>query len=67
MQIYLAHPTCYNYYDELYGLLQELGLPIIFPHLTNQQAVNSKELIAQSELLIAEVSYPSTGAGIELG
>ena len=38
----------------------------IFPHLTNQ-TFNSKEVIEQSDLFIAEVSRPSIGLGIEIG
>lgn len=37
----------------------------IFPHL--EEPGHSKELIKSSDLVIAEVSYPSTGLGIELG
>ena len=38
----------------------------IFPHLTNER-FNSKEVIEQSDLFIAEVSRPSLGLGIEIG
>ncbi len=40
---------------------------IILPHDNSPQPSNSKELIANCDLIIAEVSYPSTGQGIELG
>jgi nucleoside 2-deoxyribosyltransferase len=66
----LAHATSFNYREALYAPLQQLILPqakIIFPHLKTTEAMDSKSLIAHSDLVLAEVSYPSTGTGIELG
>jgi nucleoside 2-deoxyribosyltransferase len=70
MQIYLTHATCFNYQEELYKPLQHLVLPqakLILPHLNHTQAINSQHIITQSDLVIAEVSFASTGMGIELG
>ena len=39
---------------------------IILPH-EKEKFINSKETIKNSDVVIAEVSYPSTGLGIELG
>lgn len=70
MKIYVVHSTSMNYIDELYNPLKESKLAfeneIIFPHDKNQN-INSKEIISNSDLVIAEVSYPSVGMGIELG
>lgn len=38
-----------------------------FPYENGQTPRNSKEIIEQSDLIIAEVSHPSIGMGIELG
>jgi len=72
MDIYIAHSSNYDFINELYNPVKEikfrpLDINFIFPHLTDQFK-NSKQLISkQIDLLIAEVSYPSTGLGIELG
>lgn len=39
---------------------------IILPHETDV-FINSKDILKNVDLVIAEVSYPSTGMGIELG
>ena len=70
MQVYLAHATSFDYQQELYAPLQQLSIPqvkLIFPHLQTAQPIHSKQLIAASHLILAEVTYPSTGMGIELG
>ncbi len=40
---------------------------IIFPHKKSKELFNSFEVIPTCDLVIAEVSYPSTSLGIELG
>lgn len=42
------------------------GLMFIFPH-EDDTFTNSKETIRTVDIVLAEVSYPSTGQGIELG
>ena len=70
MKIYIGHSTDYNFMDELYNPIMNSKLKdkaeFIFPHLTDE-TFNSKELIEQSDLFIAEVSKPSLGLGIEIG
>ncbi|PIY68691.1 hypothetical protein COY90_04610 [Candidatus Roizmanbacteria bacterium CG_4_10_14_0_8_um_filter_39_9] len=41
----------------------------IFPHSKSQKPFNTKELFEKKEcdLVLAEISYPATGQGIELG
>ena len=39
----------------------------ILPHEASDQVFDSKEIILSCDFIIAEVSYPSTGMGIELG
>lgn len=72
MKIYLIHATAYPDYEaQLYEPFITSKLiskhTVIFPHLTNKKPVNSKEIVATADLIIAEVSCPSIGLGIELG
>jgi len=41
----------------------------IFPHTNSQKPFNTKELFLQKgcDIVLAEISYPATGQGIELG
>jgi len=72
MNIYIAHSSNFDFISELYNPIIEIkfikqDINFILPHLTDKFK-NSKSLISnQIDLLIAEVSYPSTGLGIELG
>lgn len=71
MNIYVTHATCFDYVQELYLPLRQSTLNhqhiITLPHEKNHEPLNSKQVIQSSDLVIAEVSYPSTGQGIELG
>ncbi len=71
MKIYICHSSSFNYRKELYEPIRHSDLnnkfEFILPHETSEQVFNSKETIPQCDLIIAEVSYPSTGMGIELG
>lgn len=70
MKIYVGHLRKYDYMNELYLpiLNSELGKreEFILPHLT-EESFNSQEVIENSDLFIAELTYPSTGLGIEIG
>ncbi len=69
MKVYIAHSSAYDFKKELYQPLQnacrEMNHTVIFPH--DGEPINSKEILSSCDLVIAEVSYPSTGLGIELG
>ncbi len=69
MKIYVGHSTNFDYKNELYKPILESNLvnqnEFVFPHLNNNY--NSKEVIEQSDLFIAEVSFPTLGLGIEIG
>lgn len=72
MKIYVIHASSFpDYKENLYKKLRDSLLSrdneIIFPHEKSEQPIKSREIIANSDLIIAEVSYPSTGLGIELG
>ena len=70
MKIYIGHLRNFDFLEELYKPIMNSRLyeknEFIFPHLTNER-FNSKEVIEQSDLFIAEVSRPSLGLGIEIG
>jgi hypothetical protein len=70
MKIYLAHSSGYDYENELYQPLKQSSLNkhnIYYPHDGTNAGKMSKDVIRGSDLVLAEVSYPSTGQGIELG
>lgn len=71
MKIYVAHATALDYQQLLYQPLKKSNLysrhNFILPHETSAIALDSRTTIAACELILAEVSLPSTGLGIELG
>jgi len=70
MKIYLAHSTKFDFQNDLYGPIKKseaYGIHMfVLPH-DKAEWKNSREIIKNSDLVIAEVTYPSTGLGIELG
>lgn len=70
MKIYVTHSRNFDFKNDLYSPLRNSELSskyeIFLPYET-EGFINSKELIKKSDLVVAEVSYPSTGEGIELG
>ncbi len=71
MKIYVTHSSNYDYQNELYLSLRKSKLnklhEITLPHEHALDQFNSKEYLKDCSLILAEVSYPSTGQGIELG
>jgi nucleoside 2-deoxyribosyltransferase len=70
MKVYVAHSTSFDYKTQLYQPLREAniaGVEFIFPHEHSEEPTNSKQRMKEFDVVLAEVSYPSTGAGIELG
>lgn len=69
-KIYVGHSNKYDYINELYNPIIESSLndeyEFIFPHIDGKY-YNSKTVIEESDLFIAEVSYHSLGLGIEIG
>ena len=70
MKIFVAHSSNFDFKNELYKPLRESVLnsshEIILPNETGKEVI-TKEIIKNLDVFIAEVSYPSTGQGIELG
>lgn len=73
MIIYVGHSTSFNFKKELYEPLKNSNLAkvhkFIFPHEASSKDFASKALFLSHgcDLVLAEVSFPSTGMGIELG
>ena len=69
MKIYISHSSEYDYINKIYNPIKSSNLiksNIFFlPH--EDKIVNTKDIISKCDLVIAEVSLPSTGQGIELG
>lgn len=73
MVIYCAHSTSFSYESDFYEPLRSSDLysthHLIFPHQSGEKLQSSKSLFdnQRCDLMIAEVSCPSTGVGIEMG
>ena len=69
--ICIGHSNSFNYKDELYIPIRKSELndiyKIVLPHEKREGPYNSKEILKNCNLFVAEVSYPSTGLGIEIG
>ena len=71
MKIYLSHSANFDFKKKLYKPIKvaRLGDNFIFPHEKSMRQNPLKKLFLSKKIdfIIAEVSYPSTGQGIELG
>jgi len=72
MLIYVGHVRKnYDYLGELYLPIRNSFLnlkhKIVFPYEDDDKPIKSKELLQKCDLFIAEVSFPSTGLGMEIG
>ena len=72
MKIYVAHSRAFDFSQELYEPIKNSLIAkdheFIFPHDGRSEPFSSKEFFQTGcDLILAEVSYPSTGLGIELG
>ncbi|HUD44891.1 MAG TPA: hypothetical protein VMR41_05080 [Patescibacteria group bacterium] len=73
MTIYFSHSKSFDYKKELYEPLRNSELAkhhcFIFPHDESDNPYGTKELFQSKncDLVVAEVSFPATGQGIELG
>ncbi|MEI8143426.1 MAG: hypothetical protein WCG48_02330 [Candidatus Berkelbacteria bacterium] len=73
MRIYVTHKRDSNYINELYRPLKDSNIgrdnQLILPHDESQESYSSRDLFLNKkvDLVLAEVSNPATGQGIELG
>lgn len=60
MKIYISHSSEYDYLNRIYNPIKKSNLTenndFVFPH--ENKIINTKEVIASSNLVIAEVSLP---------
>ena len=70
MKIYVSHSKDFDFEKELYEPLRSSELAkkheFFFPH-DNGQRMNVRDILESCNLVLAEVSRPATGQGIELG
>jgi len=70
MLIYVSHATQFDYKNELYEILKLSPKfkehHFILPHEFADKAKHSYDDIKRSDVFLADVSYPSTGQGIEI-
>ncbi len=71
MKIYFGHSRDFNYEEEFYKPIEKSELlkneVLILPHKDSGFIQRDKDFYKSLDLFIAEVTYPSTGLGIELG
>jgi hypothetical protein len=70
MNIYISHSSGYDYEAELYKPIRESKLAkahhFFLPHEPENIEISAADELEKTDVLVAEVSYPSTGQGIEL-
>lgn len=70
MKIIFTHSSSLSWKEDIYKVLNNIstdfGYDIFLPQ-DNKEEIITKDLIKSCDLVIAEVSFPSTGQGIELG
>ena len=71
MRIYIGHSKQFDYEKNLYEPIRKSRLnsenEIVFPHEKSDAPFSSKNFLKTFDVMVAEVSYPATGLGIELG
>jgi hypothetical protein len=69
-KLYISHSSSFDYENELYKPIKNSDLfseyEIILPHLNSKAQYLTKAGLQEFKGVFAEVSYPSTGQGIEL-
>ena len=70
MNIYFPHSKQLDY-EQFYAAVRNSTVlskhTCILPYEKSEVPTNSQEIIKSADFIIAEVSYPGTGLGIELG
>lgn len=69
--IYVGHSRDFDYVSSLYIPLRRSRLnavhKIVLPHELSGTPFNSKDFLKHCGVMIAEMSYPSTSLGVEIG
>lgn len=70
-RIYVAHSKDIDYLNDLYAPLKNADFlsdyELLLPHELSDISYNTRGFYERIDLMIAEVSKPATGLGIELG
>lgn len=70
-KIYVGHSSSFNFRKELYDPLIRSSFydkyKFILPYGHRDKPIDTKDVIKNCDCMIAEVSFPSTGLGIEIG
>lgn len=70
MKIFVSHSREFDYINEMYKPLRQATFfkdqELILPHET-EHFLETKPIIQDANLILAEISFPSAGQGIELG
>ncbi|NTW45561.1 MAG: hypothetical protein HGB18_00715 [Candidatus Moranbacteria bacterium] len=70
MRIYISHSRSFDFDNELYSPIRkhfsDNAHEFVLPH-ENGSDDDTKSVIATCDLVLAEVSFPAIGVGIELG
>lgn len=71
MKIYVGHSSGFDFKTELYLPIRNSDLnkhhEIVLPHENSEEPFDSRTYLRSADVMVAEVSFPSTGLGIELG
>lgn len=71
MKIYVTHSCLFDFKKKLYEPIKSSEAykkhTFIFPHDKSDVPANSFEKMKSMDIILSEVSFPSTGQGIELG
>lgn len=71
MNIYVGHAKHLNYREELYPSLKKVGektgVTFVLPHDLSDEPFPSKDVLPTCDLMVADVSLPALGLGIEIG
>ena len=69
--LYISNANSYDYESELYEPIRQSDFyknhQVFLSSEPQNAGINLKDILDKVDLMIAEVSYPSTGQGIELG
>ena len=69
--IYISHSRSMDYENEIYEPLLNSKIAnmykLVLPHSDEYDDVDTKDILISSDYLIAEVSYPAIGVGLEIG
>ena len=70
-RVYIAHSRDIDYLNDLYAPLKNADFlgdyELLLPHESSDTSYNTRDFYKSIDLMIAEVSKPAIGLGIELG